>query len=172
MSATGAPSTWRALALALALYLLWTLVTYLLEGRILTFQRPEAPGARLVYALVANVFIGIGGSALLIRLLSTSGEMSARQAGFGGLQHAGVAVVVGVALGLVIYALQGAPSFNPVVILNAYAQVLVVSIAEVLGRCREPQSVAAASAGAGEMGVRDPGCDRRKRPLRRLPLRP
>ena len=132
MSATAALSTWRALVFALALYLLWVLVTYLLEGRILTLQRPEATGARLAYALVANIFIGIGGSALVIRLLSNSGELSARQAGFRGLQHAGVAVVVGVVLGLVIYALQGAPSFNPVVFLNAYAQVLVVSVAEVL----------------------------------------
>jgi hypothetical protein len=40
--------------------------------------------------------------------------------------------VVGVVLGLAIYALQGAPTFNPVVIINAYAQALVVSTAEVL----------------------------------------
>jgi hypothetical protein len=132
MSAPIAASTRSALALAIALYLAWVLVTYLLEGRILTFQRPEATGARLVYALIANIFIGIGGSVLVIRLLSNWGEISARQAGFRGLQHAVVAVVVGVALGSVFYALQGAPSFNPVVILNAYAQVLVVSVAEVL----------------------------------------
>ena len=62
MSATAAPSTRRALTLALALYLLWVLVTYLLEGRILTLQRPEATGARLAYELVANILIGIGGS--------------------------------------------------------------------------------------------------------------
>ena len=40
--------------------------------------------------------------------------------------------MVGVVLGLVIYTVQGATSFNPIVILNAYAQVLVVSVAEVL----------------------------------------
>jgi membrane protease YdiL (CAAX protease family) len=55
-----------------------------------------------------------------------------QQAGFRGLRHAGVAVVVGVALGSVFYLVQGAPSLNPVVVLNAYAQVLVVSAAEVL----------------------------------------
>jgi hypothetical protein len=59
-----------ALTLALGLYLLWVFVTYLLEGRIHTFQRPEAIGARLIYALVANIVIGIGGSALVIRSLS------------------------------------------------------------------------------------------------------
>ena len=89
-------------------------------------------GARLVYTLVANILIGIGGSALVIRFLSRAGTISTQQAGFRGLRHAAVAVVVGGALGFVIYAAQGAPTFNPVVILNAYAQVLVVSVAEVL----------------------------------------
>jgi hypothetical protein len=132
MSATVVPSTRRALTLTIALYLLWVLVTYLLEGRILTFQRPENMGARLIYALVANILIGIGGSTLVIRILSREGTISTRQAGFRGLRHAAIAVVVGVVLGFAIYALQGAPSFNPVIILNAYAQVLVVSVAEVL----------------------------------------
>jgi hypothetical protein len=132
MSATVAPSTRRALTLAIALYLSWVLVTYLLEGRILTFQRPEDTGVRLVYALVANIFIGIGGSALVIRYLSRAGALSAQQAGFRGLGHAAIAVGVGVVLGFAIYALQGAPSWNLVVILNAYAQTLVVTVAEIL----------------------------------------
>ena len=121
-----------ALTLALGLYLLWVLATYLLEGRILTLQRPEDIGARLIYALVANVLIGIGGSALVIRFLSRSGEILTRQAGFRGLPHAVVAVVIGSALGFLLYFLQGAPSWNPVVLINAYSQVLVGSIAEVL----------------------------------------
>jgi hypothetical protein len=52
-----APSIWRPLTLALALYLLWVLLTYLLEGRLLTFQRPDATAARFLYALVANILI-------------------------------------------------------------------------------------------------------------------
>jgi hypothetical protein len=86
---TVAPSTRRAFTLAL--YLLWVLATYLLEGRILTLQRPEATSARLVYALVTDILIGIGGSVLAVRFLSNSGAISARQAGFGGLRHAAVA---------------------------------------------------------------------------------
>jgi hypothetical protein len=70
MSAAAPPSTCRALTLAFGLYLVWVLATYLLEGRIHTLLRPEAMGARLSYALVANVLIGIGGSALVIRFLS------------------------------------------------------------------------------------------------------
>ncbi|MDN3721983.1 hypothetical protein QW131_29400 [Roseibium salinum] len=39
---------------------------------------------------------------------------------------------IGIALGLALYVGQGAPTAHPTVILNAYAQVLVVSMAEVL----------------------------------------
>src|SRR5215208_2361739 len=75
---TAVPNTRMALTLALCLYLLWVIMTYLLESRILTFQRPEDIGARLLYVL------------------------------------------------------QGAPTLNPTVIINAYAQALVGSIAEML----------------------------------------
>ena len=132
MDATAAPSARRALTLALSLYLLWVLVTYLLEGRILTLQRPEATGARLAYALFANILVGIEGSVLVIRFLSRAGEISALHSGFRGLWHTAVAVALGVVLGFAVYAVQGAPSLDLIVVLNAYAQVLVVSVAEVL----------------------------------------
>jgi hypothetical protein len=126
------PNTRMALTVALGLYVVWVLVTYLLEGRIQTFLRPEAMGARLFYALVANILIGIGGWALVIRFLSRAGTISTEQAGFRGFGHAAFAIIVGVVLGLAFYALQGAPSWNPIVLINAYAQVLVTSIAEIL----------------------------------------
>jgi hypothetical protein len=106
--------------------------TYLFEDRILTLQRPEATGARLAYALLANVLIGIGGSVLVVRALSIMGAISPRRVGFQGLGHAVLAVVIGAVLGFGLYAIQGPPTFSPVVIMNAYAQVLVVSVAEVL----------------------------------------
>ena len=121
-----------ALALAIALYLIWVSATYLLEGHLLTSQRPEDTLARLAYALVANVLIGLGGSALVVRALSNSGIVSPRLAGFQGIGHAILATVIGTLLGFAFYALQGAPTYNPLVILNAYAQVLVTSVAEVL----------------------------------------
>jgi hypothetical protein len=76
--------------------------------------------------------MGIIGSALVLRRLSRTGEIPTQQAGFRGLGHAAVAVAVGVALGFAFYAVRGAPSLDPMVILNAYAQVLVVTVAEVL----------------------------------------
>jgi hypothetical protein len=128
------PTTnYRAAIIApLALYLLWVLATYLLEGRVLTLQRPEATVARLVYALVANGLIGIGGAALVVRALSDMRVISPRQAGFRRPGHAILAIVVGAVFGFILYAVQGPPTFNPVVITNAFAQVLVVSVAEVL----------------------------------------
>ncbi|MDQ3861916.1 MAG: hypothetical protein M3317_00120 [Actinomycetota bacterium] len=132
MDAATAPNTRMALSLAIGLYLLWVLATYLLEGRIHTLLHPEAIGARLSYAIIANILVGIGGSALVIRLASRAGTVSAEQAGFRGLGHAAIAVVVGAVLGFGIYALQGAPSWNPVVLINDYSQVLVGSIAEIL----------------------------------------
>ena len=110
MSAAAAPNTRIALSLAVGLYLVWVLATYLLEGRIHTFLRPEALGARLFYALVANILIGIGGSALVIRFMSSASAVSTQQAEFRGLGHAVIAVVIRVVIGFAFYALQGAPT--------------------------------------------------------------
>jgi hypothetical protein len=117
---------------ALVLIIVWTTATYLLEGRTRTLQRPEAVGARVAYAVVANIFIGIGGSALVLRAMSGRSTVSTRQAGFHGFTHSVTAVLAGAVLGFAAYVLQGAPSLDPVVVLNLYAQVLVVSVAEVL----------------------------------------
>jgi hypothetical protein len=136
MSTNDAPNTRATITLSISLsvglYLVWVLATYLLEGRIHTLLRPEAMGARLTYALVANILIGIGGSALVIRLVSRADTVSAEQAGFRGLAHAVVAVAIGAVLGFALYALQGAPTWNLIVLINAYSQVLVGSIAEIM----------------------------------------
>ena len=67
----------------------------------------------------------------MIRVVSRAGTVSTQQAGFRGFATPVIAVAVGVALGFAFY-LQGAPSWNLVVFINAYAQVLVGSIAEIL----------------------------------------
>lgn len=53
-------------------------------------------------------------------------------AGFQGVKHSIIAILFGATLGFAFYALQEPPTYNPVVILNAYAQVLAVSVAEIL----------------------------------------
>jgi hypothetical protein len=121
-----------AAAPALALWAGWTAATYLLEGWRLTLLRPEAVGDRILYVGIANLGIGILGAGLVLRSLIRRGLVTPRQVGFGAARRSLVAVLVGGALGLAIYLAQGAPALHPMVLLNGFAQVLVVSIAEVL----------------------------------------
>jgi membrane protease YdiL (CAAX protease family) len=122
----------NAILAALLLWAIWALATWFLEGRIQTLLRPEAVGDRLIYILVGNFLIGIVGVALLLKFGIWSGGIECINTGFGPNRPSPLWVVVGIALGLALYFGQGAPSTHPVVIINAYAQVFAVSVAEVL----------------------------------------
>jgi hypothetical protein len=118
---------------SLGLFLVWTLATYLLEGRLLTFHRPEAVLDRFIYTAVANVLIGIFGSIVVIRLLVIHNWVS-NPALFGviGSKRLLWGIALGVSFGIVFFFTQSFSSRHPVLIINAYSQVLVVSIAEVI----------------------------------------
>lgn len=122
----------NAVIAALALYLVWALATWFLEGRIETLLRPEAIADRLIYILVANFLIGIVAAALVLRSVISSGAVDRVNTGFGPGRPSVLWVVTGFVVGLAFYFLQGAPSTHPMVIVNAYAQVFAVSTAEVL----------------------------------------
>lgn len=122
----------RALVLVAALFVAWTAATYLLEGRLLTLLRPEATVDRLTYAVVANLLIGTVGAIGVVRWLHRQDLIRLDAAGFRGLRHSLGSVGAGLALGGIIYALQPSPIWQPGVLINGFAQVLVVSIAEVL----------------------------------------
>lgn len=122
----------RSVLFALGLYLSWTILTYLLEGRLQTFLRPDAMGARFTYAIIANMTIGIAGGMWLIGRFVLSGLITPSLAGFKAGGRAGWSVLIGLILGFAFYALQGAPSWDPVVLGNVFAQVLVVSTAEIM----------------------------------------
>lgn len=117
---------------ALAFYLVWTAATWVFEGRIDTLLRPEATGDRIVYAFVVNLLFGIAGGLAFLRHWVRRGTLEPQRVGFGPVGRAASAIAAGLALGLSAYVLQGAPSLNPVVIVNAFSQVFVVSAAEVL----------------------------------------
>ncbi len=121
-----------ALAAALFLFAAWTLATWVLEGRIDTLLRPEAVVDRAIYAIVANLLIGIAVAMALLRMLIRRGWLTRQSAGFGRFTPSAVRLTTAFALGLALYMLQGAPSLQPVVLLNAFCQVLVVSAAEVM----------------------------------------
>lgn len=117
---------------ALAFYAVWTAATWYFEGRIETLLRPEATGDRIVYAFAVNLLFGIAGGIALLRHWKRRGTLDTARTGFGSTERAAAGVLAGLCLGFAAYVLQGAPSMNPVVIVNAFAQVFVVSAAEVL----------------------------------------
>lgn len=118
--------------LAVGLYVGWTVVTWLLEGRIQTLLRPEATADRVVYTGVANVLVGTVLALWLVREFVASGFVTRRELGFQSLSRTIGTVVVAGVLGLGFYLVQRPPSTDPVVVVNAFAQVLPVSIAEVV----------------------------------------
>jgi hypothetical protein len=124
--------TKRAIAAALALFAVWTATTWFLEGRSETFLRPEATTDRLLYALVANLLIGIVGAIVILRFVLRSHRVCREAAGFGSAARTAIAIAAGLVLGLAFYALAGGPTSDPIVLTNAFAQVLVVSAAEVV----------------------------------------
>lgn len=118
--------------MAAALYLGWVAATYLLEGLPRTLLRPEATALRAVYALVTNITVGLGGSAAVLVWLARRHPASAAAAGFGYARRAVVGVLVGATLGAVAYWAQAPPPRPPAVLINAFAQVITVSAAEVV----------------------------------------
>ena len=122
-----------ALIASLVLFLIWTLATYILEGRLLTLHRPEAILNRFVYTLVSNILIGIVGTMILIRFILRQTDVpNPSYFGLIGPTRLIVGIVIGLVFGLVFFFTQSFPSRHPVLIINAYTQVLVVSIAEVI----------------------------------------
>ncbi|WP_254271909.1 hypothetical protein [Haloarcula marina] len=122
----------RAMAAAVGTFVLWTAVTYLLEGRLRTLLRPEAAFDRVTYALVANVLVGTVLALWVTRWVVLAGHLSPERLGLRSARRTALAVVVAGALGGGLFVLQGPPSTDVVVVTNAFAQVLVVSIAEVV----------------------------------------
>jgi hypothetical protein len=118
--------------LALGLYCAWTLATYLLEGRLLTLLRPDAAGARLLYTLVANVLIGVVGAGLVLQLWIRRTAVTPERFGFRSPLHTLLSVGLGTGIGFAVFYAQQPVVSNALVLTNAFAQVAVVSMAEVL----------------------------------------
>jgi hypothetical protein len=98
----------------------------LLEGG---FEVPvvrDATAAALLIGLVAAIFV--------LRHLMRKGSMTKHDAGFGSATPSPIRLAIAVGLGFALYVLQGAPSLHPMVLTNAFAQVLIVSAAEVIVR--------------------------------------
>ncbi len=124
-------SRFRFAGLAGLVFVLWTLATFLLEGRINLLQHPT-PIGRLIYVGVANILIGIGLSTWVIQRAMREHLLTPEQFGFRSPWRTVVAMMLAGAVGLAGFGLLNPPSLEPVVVLNLFAQVLTTSIAEVL----------------------------------------
>jgi hypothetical protein len=116
---------------ALVTYLIWVIATFLLEGRILTLLRPEAVFDRIVYTLIANIIIGSLLALIVTRHAMNNKIISLNSAGFQPLKRTIKAVVIAFILGILLLVIQTPASLDPVILLNVYAQVFTVTIAEI-----------------------------------------
>ena len=117
---------------SLGLYALWTGATYLLEGLPSTLLRPDAVTLRLSYAVLANLLVGTLGALWVASRLVRARTLRPERIGFGRTHRVAAGIAAGAVLGWGAYYLQGAPSLDPVVIVNGFSQTLPVSVAEVL----------------------------------------
>ena len=117
---------------AFSVFLLWMLLTFLLEGFRLTLQRPDAILDRLLYTFVANIIVGTVLVVFVLRYLKKSFVFDKENFGFRTMKNTLITSLLGGIAGFAFFILQNPPSLNPVVIINAYCQVFVVSLAEIL----------------------------------------
>lgn len=120
-----------AILWSLTVYVVWTLMTYLLEGRIRLIHNPTMVG-RYMYVLIANVLIGTLGAIWVIRSSLKSQVVTLKQLGFRSPGRTLLTIVIAIVIGS-IYLFLMRPSGMPwLVVVNGYIQVLTVSIAEVV----------------------------------------
>jgi hypothetical protein len=119
------------IVIPIAIYLIWTLATYLLEGRISLLQKPD-PLGRFTYTVIANVAIGIVIAIWLLKPLISSRFLTIRQLGFQSLKRILIVVTIAGITGFVLFIVQHPVTLDPIVVLNIFAQTLPTSIAEVV----------------------------------------
>lgn len=122
----------HALLAATALYLSWALATWFFEGRTGLLLRTDADAERAFYAFAVNILLGLGGGFAVLRLLIRRGGLTAEVAGFGSRVPSVRWLLLAVLLATLCYVLLGPWNVSPVLLLNAWLQVLVVSAAELM----------------------------------------
>jgi hypothetical protein len=90
------------IAIPVAVYLVWVLATYLLEGRISLLQKPD-PLGRLTYAIVANIAVGTVIAIFLLKSSISSRFLTIRQLGFQSLKRILIAVTIAGIIGFVLF---------------------------------------------------------------------
>ncbi|MDD1718130.1 MAG: CPBP family intramembrane metalloprotease [Methanoregulaceae archaeon] len=123
--------TYQILLLTLLTYIFWVIATFFLEGRILTLLRPEAVIDRILYTVVANILIGSVIALWVIRRAKETEIISLGSSGFRPAMRTIPAVIIAFISGFILLLFLRPPSLDPVILLNVYAQVFTVTIAEI-----------------------------------------
>jgi uncharacterized membrane protein YwzB len=90
----------RLITIAIAIYLVWILATYLMEGRINLLQKPN-PFGRLIYAVIANMIIGTAIAIWLLKPPLLQRFVNPKQLGFQSqVKRVIVAIVIATLIGL------------------------------------------------------------------------
>jgi hypothetical protein len=122
----------KLIAIALSIYIIWLAATYVLEGRIHLFQKVD-PIGRITYVVIANIAVGTVLSAIAIRYLLKAQLVKPEQLGLNKSRLRTAAVIASAAAGgLALFVLQNPRTTEPIVVFNAFMQVLPVSIAELM----------------------------------------
>ena len=119
------------IVIPIAIYLIWILATYLLEGRINLLQKPD-PFGRFTYTIIANIAIGTVIAIWLLKPSISSGSLTIRQLGFQSIKRILIVVTIAGVIGFTLFLVQRPVTLDPVVMLNIFAQTLPGSIAEVV----------------------------------------
>ena len=115
-----------------AVYAVWVLATYLLEGSRQALLRPEAQADRLVYAVVANLLAGTLLPLWTLRTLMAQRGATPRLARFCTAPCTAISVVAAGVLGLFMLLPLWQAAQTSAVRANVFAMVLPTSIAEVI----------------------------------------
>jgi hypothetical protein len=122
----------KLIAIALSIYIIWVAATYILEGRILLFQKVD-PIGRMTYVVIANIAIGTVLSAISIRYLLKAQLLKPEQLGLSKSRLRTATIIASAAAGgLALFVLQNPRTTEPIVVFNVFMQALPVSIAEVM----------------------------------------
>jgi hypothetical protein len=125
-------ASFKLIAIALSIYVIWIAATYILEGRIHLFQKVD-PIGRMTYVLIANVAIGTVLSGIAIRHLLRAQLVTPEQLGLNKSRFRTAAIIaLGTAGGLILFLVQNPRTTEPIVVFNVFMQALPVSIAEVM----------------------------------------
>jgi hypothetical protein len=103
----------------------------MLEGRINLFHAGTVTG-RVLYILIANFLIGVVFSIFLLRTFLKSGVLTPKRVGLQSSNWTAITVLAAGFIGFILFLIQSPPDTDPIVTLNVFAQVLPVSIAEVV----------------------------------------